>query len=42
MAKANKASRAVIPEPSFECFLRAMGFMLLLVVMMTTYFSLRT
>jgi hypothetical protein len=42
MAKANKASRAVIPEPSFAFFLRAIGVMLLLVVMMTAYFGLRT
>jgi hypothetical protein len=42
MAKASKSGRAVIPEPSFGFFLRAMGAMLLLVVIMTAYFSLRT
>jgi hypothetical protein len=41
MAKASKSGRAVIPEPSFDFFLRAMGAMLLLVIIMTTYFSLR-
>jgi hypothetical protein len=42
MAKASKSGRAVIPEPSFGFFLRAMGAMLLLVAVMTAYFSLRT
>jgi hypothetical protein len=42
MAKARKNGRAVIPEPSFGFFLRAMGAMLLLVVFMTAYLSLRT
>jgi hypothetical protein len=42
MAKASKSGRAVIPEPSFGFFLRAMGAMLLLVIIMTAYFSLRT
>jgi len=42
MAKASKSGRAVIPEPSFGFFLRAIGAMLLLVVIMTAYFSLRT
>jgi len=41
MAKA-KTSRAVIPEPFFAFFLQAIGLMLLLVVMMTAYFSLRS
>jgi hypothetical protein len=41
MAKASKNGRAVIPEPSFGFFLRAMGAMLLLVIIMTAYFSLR-
>jgi hypothetical protein len=41
MAKANKSGRPVIPEPSFGFFLRAMGAMLLLVVIMTAYLSLR-
>jgi hypothetical protein len=41
MAKARKCGRAVIPEPSFGFFLRAMGAMLLLVIVMTAYFSLR-
>jgi hypothetical protein len=41
MAKASKSGRAVIPEPSFGFFLRAMGAMLLLVVIMTAYLSLR-
>jgi hypothetical protein len=42
MAKGNKIRKAVIPEPSFVFFLRALGVMLLLVVVMTMYFSLRT
>jgi hypothetical protein len=42
MAKASKIRRAGIPEPSFALFLRAIGVMLLLVVLMTAYFSLRT
>jgi hypothetical protein len=42
MAKASKSGRPVIPEPSFGFFLRAMGVMLLLVVIMTAYLSLRT
>jgi hypothetical protein len=41
MAKASKSGRPVIPEPSFGLFLRAMGAMLLLVIIMTAYFSLR-
>jgi hypothetical protein len=41
MAK-TKTSRAVIPEPSFGFFLRAIGAMLLVVVMMTAYFSLHS
>ena len=41
MAKASKTGRAVVPEPSFGFFLRAMGAMLLLVIIMTAYFSLR-
>jgi hypothetical protein len=41
MAKASKSGRAIIPEPSFGFFLRAMGAMLLLVVIMTAYLSLR-
>jgi hypothetical protein len=41
MAKANKSGRPAIPEPSFGFFLRAMGAMLLLVVIMTAYLSLR-
>jgi hypothetical protein len=40
--KSEQKRRAVIPEPSFGFFLRAMGVMLLLVVVMTAYFSLRT
>ena len=39
--KSEKSGRAVIPEPSFGFFLRAMGAMLLLVIIMTAYFSLR-
>jgi hypothetical protein len=42
MARASKTSKAVIPEPSFAFFLRAIGVMLLLVVLMTAYLSLRT
>jgi hypothetical protein len=42
MAKASKSGRAVIPDPSFGFFLRAMGAMLLRVVIMTAYLSLRT
>jgi hypothetical protein len=42
MTKARKSGRAVIPEPSFGFFIRAMGAILLLVVIMTAYFSLRT
>jgi hypothetical protein len=42
MTKASKIRRAGIPEPSFGFFLRAIGVMLLLVVIMTAYFSLRT
>jgi hypothetical protein len=42
MTKAGKIRRACIPEPSFGFFLRAIGVMLLLVVIMTAYFSLRT
>ena len=42
MARASKTSKAVIPEPSFAFFLRAIGIMLLLVVIMTAYLSLRT
>jgi hypothetical protein len=41
MERASKSGRAVIPEPSFGFFLRAMGAMLLLVIIMTAYFSLR-
>jgi hypothetical protein len=42
MARASKIRKAVIPEPSFVFFLRALGVMLLLVVVMTAYFTLRT
>ena len=42
MAKASKIRRPGIPEPSFDFFLRAIGVMLLLVVIMTAYFSLHT
>ena len=42
MAKASKIGKGVIPEPSFEFFLRAIGVMLLLVVIMAAYFSVRT
>jgi hypothetical protein len=42
MAQANKTSKGIIPEPSFEFFLRAIGVMLLLVVIMAAYFSVRT
>jgi hypothetical protein len=42
MAKASKIRKAVIPEPSFVFFLRALGAMLLLVVVMAAYFTLRT
>jgi hypothetical protein len=42
MAKANKSGGVVIPEPSFSFFLWAIGVMLLLVVMMTVYFSVRS
>jgi hypothetical protein len=42
MAKVSKIRKAVIPEPSFVFFLRALGVMLLLVVVMTAYFTLRT
>jgi hypothetical protein len=42
MARARKSSKTVIPEPSFEFFVRAIGAMILLVVIMAAYFSLRT
>ena len=42
MARASKKGKGVIPEPSFEFFLRAIGVMLLLVVIMTAYYSVRT
>jgi len=42
MARASKTRKGVIPEPSFEFFLRAIGVMLLLVVIMTAYFFVRT
>jgi hypothetical protein len=41
MAK-TKTSRAVIPEPSFSFFLRTIVVKLLLVVLMTAYFSLHS
>ena len=37
-----KKGKGIIPEPSFEFFLRAIGVMLLLVVIMVAYFSVRT
>jgi hypothetical protein len=39
MAKANKAGKAKIPEPSFEFFLAATSVMFLLVIVATVYFS---
>ncbi len=42
MAKASKIGKAVIPEPSFAFFLRAIGVMVLLVIIMAAYFTLRT
>jgi hypothetical protein len=42
MANAGKFRRSRIPEPSFAFLLRAIGGMLLLVVIMTAYFSLHT
>ena len=39
MAKASKTGKAVIPEPSFNFFLGAIGVMLSLVVIMAAYFS---
>lgn len=38
----NKPDKGIILEPSFEFFLRPIGVMLLLVVIMTAYFSVRT
>jgi len=42
MRKTSKSRKAVIPEPSFKFFIRAMSAMLLLVVIMAAYFSLHT
>jgi len=42
MAKANRTGKGIIPEPSFEFFLRAIGVMLLLVVGILAYLSLHT
>ena len=42
MAKTRKTGKAVIPEPSFEFFLGALGVMLLLVVITATYLSVHT
>jgi hypothetical protein len=42
MARASKTGKGIIPEPSFKFFLRAMGVMLLLVVIMAAYLSVRT
>jgi hypothetical protein len=42
MARTSKAGKGVIREPSFVFFLRAIVVMLLLVVIMATYFSVRT
>jgi hypothetical protein len=41
MTKASKTGKAVIPEPSFKFFLGAIGVMLLLVVIVAAYFSVR-
>jgi hypothetical protein len=42
MTKASKTGKALVPEPSFEFFLGAIGAMLLVVVIMVAYFSMRT
>jgi hypothetical protein len=42
MARTSKTGKGAIPEPSFVFFLRAMGVMVLLVVIMATYFSVHT
>jgi hypothetical protein len=42
MARMSKTGKGVIPEPSFVAFLRAIEVMVLLVVIMATYFSVRT
>jgi hypothetical protein len=42
MARTSKTGKGVIPEPSFVVFLRAIGVMVLLVIIMATYFSIRT
>jgi hypothetical protein len=42
MARKTKTGKGVIPEPSFVVFLRAIAVMVLLVVIMATYFSVRT
>jgi len=39
MAKASKTGKAVIPEPSFEFFLGAVGVLVLFVVIMAVYLS---
>jgi len=40
MRKISKSRKAVIPEPSFKFFIRAMSAMLLLVFIIAAYFSL--
>jgi hypothetical protein len=42
MAKTSKTGKAVIPEPSFEFFLGAIGVMILLVIATAVYFSIHT
>jgi hypothetical protein len=39
MSKASKIRKAVIPEPSFEFFLGAVGVMVLFVVITAVYLS---
>jgi hypothetical protein len=42
MAKASKPGKAIIPEPSFEFFLGALGVMLFLVIATALYLSVHT
>jgi hypothetical protein len=42
MAKKNKTGSAIIPEPSFEFFLGAIGVLLLLAIGTAVYFSVHT
>jgi hypothetical protein len=42
MAKASKTGKAIIPEPSFEFFLGALGVMLFLVIATAVYLSIHT